>query len=300
MIRTPARNGSEDDGAIMKAMKRRAFLASASLTAAAAAIPASAKALSTVGVQLYTVRSILPEKPLETLKAIEQIGYRECEVTRAGIDKIWPSLKQTLLKPVSIHLDTALFMKDRAELPTVLDDCVRRGFGYVVCPYVAVQDRGGAEVMKRLADTLNGAGRKCKAAGVTLAYHNHAFEFEPCGAGTLLDVLLGAADPQLVSLELDMMWSQVAGVSPVSVLEKYHGRIPLMHLKNVKPGVAKMYNERIPREAFAEVGNGVIEVPRVLAAARKAGVKHYFVEQDQTPGDPVDSLRQSYQYLQKL
>ncbi len=284
----------------MKAMKRRAFLASASLTAAAAAIPASAKALSTVGVQLYTVRSILPEKPLETLKAIEQIGYRECEVTRAGIDTIWPSLKQTSLQPVSIHLDTALFMKDQAQLPAVLDDCVKRGFAYVVCPYIAPQDRGGAEVMKRLAGTLNEVGKKCKAAGVTLAYHNHAFEFEPFGAGTLLDVLLGAADPQLVSLELDMMWSQVAGVSPVSVLEKYHGRIPLMHLKNVKPGVPKMYNERIPRDAFAEVGNGVIEVPRVLAAARKAGVKHYFVEQDQTPGNPVDSLRQSFQYLRTL
>jgi len=113
-------------------------------------------------------------------------------------------------------------------------------------------------------------------------------------------VLLGAADPQLVSLELDMMWSQVAGVSPVSVLEKYHGRIPLMHLKDVKRGVPKMYNERIPRDAFAEVGNGVIETPRVLAAARKAGVRHYFVEQDQTPGNPVDSLRQSFEYLRKL
>jgi sugar phosphate isomerase/epimerase len=74
----------------------------------------------------------------------------------------------------------------------------------------------------------------------------------------------------------------------------------LMHLKNVAKEVKPQFNESIPRTAFREVGNGSIDVPAVLKAAAKAGVKHYFVEQDQTPGDPVASLRESYQYLQKL
>jgi sugar phosphate isomerase/epimerase len=74
----------------------------------------------------------------------------------------------------------------------------------------------------------------------------------------------------------------------------------LMHLKNVAPGVQKQYNETVPRTTFREVGNGVVDMPAVLKAASAAGVQHYFVEQDQTPGDPIASLRQSFEYLQKL
>jgi len=55
-----------------------------------------------------------------------------------------------------------------------------------------------------------------------------------------------------------------------------------------------------PKDAFKEVGSGSIDIPAVLKAADAAGVKHYFVEQDQTPGDPIASLRQSYKYLSSL
>jgi sugar phosphate isomerase/epimerase len=133
-----------------------------------------------------------------------------------------------------------------------------------------------------------------------LCYHNHAFDFAPSGDGTLLDVLLGEADPKLVSLELDIMWAHVAGVEPVSVLKKYGERIALIHLKNIAPGIGKQYNESVPKTAFREVGNGAIDIPAVLAAASDAHVQHYFVEQDQTQGDPVNSLRESYRYLESL
>src|SRR3954469_517414 len=102
-----------------------------------ASIPVFARTLKTVGVQLYTVRTILPEKPMETLRAIEEIGYREVEVVGASLDQIWTSLKQTSMKPVSLHLDTALFMRDQDKLPAALDDAKSRGFQYVVCPYIA-------------------------------------------------------------------------------------------------------------------------------------------------------------------
>src|SRR5207248_6059443 len=98
----------------MTHINRRSFLATAIVAAA------HARTLKTIGVQLYTVRSILPEKPLETLKALEQIGYREAEVVQAGIDKIWAALKQTSLKPVSLHMDTALFTRNQDKLPAAL------------------------------------------------------------------------------------------------------------------------------------------------------------------------------------
>ena len=277
-------------------MLRRQFLAAAAVSA----VRLSGAKLKTVGVQLYTLRTIIDEKPLEVLQALERMGFRECEVIQGNMEKIWDSLQQTRLKPVSLHLNTAMFTRDRAKLPAALDDAKKRGFAYVVCPYIAPQDRGGVEVIKRLAETLNQAGAMCANSGLKLAYHNHAFEFEPAGSGTLLDVLMSTSDPKLVTLELDIMWAQVAGVDPVSVLQKYGKRVTLMHLKNVAPGVGPQFNEKVPREAFREVGNGAVDIAAVLRAAEKAGVQHYFVEQDQTPGNPLDSLQKSYQHLERI
>ena len=277
-------------------MLRRRFVAAAATSVAR--LPGAK--LKTAGVQLYTLRTIIDEKPLEVLKALEEMGFRECEVTQNNMDKIWDSLQQTKLKPVSLHLDTAMFTRDQAKLPTALEDAKKRGFSFVVCPYIAPQDRGGVDVIKRLAETLNKAGEMCAKSGLKLAYHNHAFEFEPAGAGTLLDVLMNTSDPKLVTLELDIMWSHVGGVDPVSILQKYGKRVALMHLKNVAAGVGPQFHEKVPHEVFREVGNGAVDIPGVLRAAVKAGVQHYFVEQDQTPGSPLDSLKQSYAYLQQL
>jgi sugar phosphate isomerase/epimerase len=281
-------------------MEVMAFLTRRQILALAASSAAQARALKSIGVQLYTVRDVLPEKPMETLRALEQIGFTEVEVVAEGIDKIWSSLKQTSLKPVSLHLDTLLFTSDRAKLPAAIEDARHRGFRYVVCPYVRPEDRGGADVMRKLGETLNKAGEICNKSGLRLCYHNHAFEFETSGQGTLFDVLMNATDPKLAAIELDVMWTQVAGVNPVDVLKKYGERVELMHLKDVEKGVPVQYSEGIPRSAFREVGAGVVDFVAVLKAAASAGIKHYFVEQDQTPGDPIASLRQSYAFLQKL
>jgi sugar phosphate isomerase/epimerase len=277
-------------------MTRRAAIASA-----ISASVLSAKTLKTFGAQLYSLRSIINDKPLEVLQGLESAGYTEAEVILGNIDKVWDSLKQTKLKPVSIHMDTALFFNNEAKLNAALDAAKAKGFAYVVCPYIAPKDRGGVDVIKKLADTLNLAGKRASAAGMQLCYHNHAFEFEPVagGKGNLLDVLMENTDKKLVGLEFDIMWAQVGGVPPVEVFQKYGGRIPLVHLKNVAKGIGPQYNERVPKEAFQEVGSGVIDIPAVLRAAAKAGAKHYFVEQDQTPGDPLVSLRGSATYLKK-
>ncbi|MBZ2177311.1 MAG: sugar phosphate isomerase/epimerase [Acidobacteria bacterium] len=280
----------------MQTLSRRTFVA-----ASAAALTLEAKSLKTFGAQLYSLRSIIDKDPLVVLQGLEAAGYTEAEVIRGNMDKIWSALKQTKLKPVSLHIDTRMFTADIDKLNATLDDAKQRGFRYAVCPYIAPQDRGGVDVIKKLADTLNQAGQRCQAAGIQLCYHNHAFEFEPVKeGGTLLDVLMKNTDPKLVGLELDIMWAQVGGVEPVKLFAQYKGRIPLVHMKNVKAGIGPQYHERVPREAFEEVGKGVIAIGPVLQAAQKAGAKHFFVEQDQTPGNPLDSLRGSAQYLKSL
>ncbi|MBL8237743.1 MAG: TIM barrel protein [Bryobacterales bacterium] len=279
-------------------MNRRQLLASL----AAGSLSLQAKKLKNIGCQLYTLRSVIDGNPKAILDQLQEAGYGEVEAVRGNLSKIWDSLKQTKLKPVSLHIDTQYFTVQKDKLGPALDDAKAKGFKYVVCPYIAPADRGGVDVIKKLADTLNSAGAKCKAAGTMLCYHNHAFEFEPVagGKGNLLDVLMESTDPALVGLEFDIMWSAVGGTDPIDVLKKYKGRVPLLHVKDLGPNITVRYNEKVPKEAFKEAGAGVLELPKILKAANENGTKHFFVEQDQTPGDPMASLKQSIAYLKKL
>jgi sugar phosphate isomerase/epimerase len=261
----------------------------------------SASRLRTIGVQLYTVRGVLPKKPEETLKAIAGIGYREIEATYGGLDAIWPAVASSGLQPVSIHLDNTL-MNDGKEddLARALDQVKKWGFHFAVFPYLPPAERGGLEKIRVLCDRLNRAGEKCRAAGLRFCYHNHAFEFEPMGGTTGFQVMMDRLDKKLCNFELDLFWVSVAGNDPAALLGQLSGRVPLVHLKDKPAGTPVLYKESVDRSAFKEVGNGSLDWKAILRAAASAKVEHYFVEQDQTPGDPLDSLRQSFEYLSKL
>jgi len=280
---------------------RRDLLKSVSLAAALPAAKLAARQLRTIGVQLYTVRNVLPQKPAETLHAIEAMGYREIEATYGGLDQIWPAIEGTHLKAVSVHLDNTLMNAGKEDdLARAIDQAKKWGFAYAVFPYLPPAERGGLDKIRALTDKLNQAGQKCRAAGLDFCYHNHAFEFEPMEGTTGFQVMMDRLDKKLCGFELDCFWVSVAGHDPVALLQKLAGRVPLVHLKDKAPGTPVMFKESVDRGAFKEVGNGAIDWPAVLRAAASAGVQHYFVEQDQTPGDPLESLRQSFGYLSKL
>lgn len=253
---------------------------------------------SNLGVQLYTVRNVIGKDPAATLQAIQKIGYTEIEAIYASLDEIWPALKQTSLQPVSVHIDEAIFVKGGSGLDAALANAKERGFKYAVVPYIPVDQRGGADMFKRLADTLNKSGEKANANGLHLCYHNHAFEFKPLDGKTGLEMLMSETQKDLVSLELDIFWASVAGHNPVDVLKTYSGRVRLLHLKDKSRAFTQtQFNENVPKDTFKEDGSGSVDIPAALAAANTAGVEHYFVEQDQTPGDPIASLQKSFNYL---
>jgi sugar phosphate isomerase/epimerase len=281
-------------------MTRRNFVvrSAAALPAASALSAFEPLRASDLGVQLYTVRDTITKDPGKDLKAIEAIGFQEVEVVYATLDKIWPALKETKLKAVSAHVDTAFFMEGGAKLDEAIGALKEKGFSFIVLPYVPPSERGGADTFKKLAEVLNKAGEKSRAAGLTLCYHNHAFEFEPLDGTTGLEMMLKETQKSLVSLELDIFWASVAGHKPVDFMKQHAGRIALLHLKDKAAGVPVQYNERVEKNAFKEVGHGSIDIAGVLAEAKRIGVKNYFVEQDQTPGDPLDSLKQSFKYLE--
>ncbi len=285
----------------MSRLTRRTFLGRTAALASVAKFSFARNPLTKhdLGVQLYTVRNIIGKDPAAVLKSIQDIGYTEVEATYGNLHEIWSALKQTQLKAVSVHVDFDIFKAGGSKLDDALADVKKLGFEYAVVPYIPVPDRGGLDVFKSLAQMLNRSGERAKAHGLKLCYHNHAFEYKTLPNGVMgLDVLMNETQKNLVGLELDIFWASVAGHDPVAILQKFSGRIPLLHLKDKAPGLPTQYNENVPPATFKEIGNGSINIPAVLEAADKEGVQHYFVEQDQSP-DPIASLRQSYEYLEK-
>ena len=280
---------------------RRQFLKTAASAAPfAAALPslAAGRHLKNIGVQLYTVRSIIDDNPAAVLKAIEEDGYTEVEAIYASMPKIETALKATRLKPVSMHIDMALFA-DESKMKEALDKAKGWGFQYAVYPYVPEPQRG-EDSLKGIVEQLNRAGEYGKKLGLKVCYHNHAFEFNPAGGKRPLDILLGGTQKDLVFFEADLFWVSVAGQDPVAFLKEHAGRVVLAHMKDKAKGFPVQYNERVPKDTFKEVGNGSLDFAAILKTAASTGVQHYFVEQDQTPGDPLASLKTSYDYLHKL
>ena len=289
----------------MKDISRRSLLKAAGTLAGLRAVAASSAqhSLNSIGLQLYSVRNVIADNdPAEVLKSIEKIGYLEAELVWASLDRVWPGFQGTKLKPVSIHMDSTLFQAgNRAKLTAAIHTVQQCRFEYMVYPAVPRPERtSGLDYFKALADTLNGAGAECQKSGVQLCFHNHAYEFHPVGSSSPWEVLTTQTDPHLVNFELDIFWASVAGHDPAEMLKRYAGRFPLVHLKNKPAGMPVQFNEDVPHEAFKEVGDGVLNIPAILRTASDTGVRHFFVEQDWTPGNPVDSLRKSYDYLSKL
>jgi len=281
-------------------ISRRNFLAAASVGTALVR-NGWGRQLRTIGVQLYTVRDVLPKNPKPVLAALDSIGYREAEPTYAQLSQFGPEIQATRMKVIAVHLDSAMVSQGKdAELDRALQLAKQMGITYAVMPYVPPAERNGLEGMRILADKLNNAGEKCRAAGLSFAYHNHAFEFDPKEGTTPFDILLQRTDRSLMGFEVDLFWASVAGQDLPALLKKLSGHVPLVHVKDKAKDTPVQYNEQVPKTTFQEAGHGVVEWAKVLSAADAAGVKHYIVEQDQTPGDPVESLRQSFSYLSKL
>jgi sugar phosphate isomerase/epimerase len=282
--------------------------------AAAACVPAFGQAPHQAGVQLYTVRDIVLKRPLETLQAIADIGYRELEILRDQVVPLAPYLKRVGLRPVSMHFETPLLTgnwkawKD-ADMPPIeprvtFEDAIAvardHGFEYIVFNYLAPEERLGLDFYRALSDKLNTAAQRCRSAGLRFCYHNHDFEFEPKPTHKPMEILLEHLDKNLIGLEVDTFWVSMAGVDAAAFLKQNAGRVELVHLKDRAPGTSVHYDiATVPNNTFRELGSGDLPIRDILSAASQAGAKHYFVEQDFS-SDPIRSLKQSYTYLRRI
>jgi sugar phosphate isomerase/epimerase len=304
--------------ASMSKPTRREVIALAPLAMAGAW--ASARTLSAqtafparLGVQLYTVRDSLGTLDA-TLKTLAEIGFTELETLRPVLAALPPLLKAHGLSAPSGHFDTPLvtgnaelWSKLAGPLPAgysiekAIEQAKTVGMKYMVLAYLLPQERQSIDDYKRYADRMNEVGRTCKAAGLQFAYHHHSFEFVTMNGERPWDVLLARCDKDLVALEVDVFWLAAAGLDPAATIRQLGSRVKLVHLKDrAKDAPVALDESKVPPAAFKEVGSGGLDFPAILKACRDAGVQHYFVEQDHTPGPPPESLRKSVAYLRSV
>ena len=247
--------------------------------------------LTNIGLQLYTVRRELATDFEGTLAKVAALGFRSVEF--AGYHERAPGLvkaalvRQRLAAP-SAHVTTTAL---RGQLPETIEAAKVIGHEYLVCGYVPAEERRSLDDYKKLADLLNRSGEQLQKSSIQFCYHNHDFEFERAGGEIPYDLLLAQTDARLVRMELDLYWITKAGHDPLGYFAKHSGRFPLLHVKDM---------DGTPKRFFTEAGRGVIDFKRIFAAAASAGVKHYFVEQDETPASPFESIRVSMGYLKRL
>jgi sugar phosphate isomerase/epimerase len=293
-------------------MNRRSFLRTALASSIvlgnaprAAAMDGGKSYVENIGLQLYTLRDALGKDAAGTLRAVAEAGYRQVEMF--GFPNCQPLIDGAKAAGLAMHSthfqwDSVVNPKDDSfdDFKKIIERAAEIGLSHLVVPYLQDEFRRSLDDYRKLAENFNKAAALTKEVGIQLGYHNHAFEFEPKDGGKTGFDIFEAEFSDDMHFELDVFWVKVAGVDPSALLGKLGGgRISQLHLKDLKEGIAIPNFGSLPQDAFQEVGDGVIPMAPLLAAAAKAGVTHCHVEQDQSP-DFMASIRQSIGYLKKL
>ena len=282
-------------------MKRREFIQSSAVTAAGLlSLPALANApriKGQLGLQLYTLRESIVKAPKEILRKVSEFGYRELETFGYRDGKIYgmpfaefnKCAEDLGMKVVSGHYGLDQATSDSWE--KAISDAKAIGQEYMVVPYLAESDRKTIDDYKKVCDQLNHAGEACARQGIRFGYHNHAFEFDNMGGQKPFDLMLKELDPKYVGIEMDIYWVVRAGADPIKYFERFPGRFEQWHVKDM--------SKKNPDEN-ADIGTGTIDYKSIFAKAGKAGMKHWYVEQESYPGAPLDSVSASAKYLKTL
>jgi sugar phosphate isomerase/epimerase len=290
------------------AMNRRTFLETAATISAATLFSsrfgwaAGEHKINKVAVQLYTVRDLMKDDFEGTIAKVAQIGYKEVEF--AGYfgrtaQQVKDILTKNGLTAPSTHVQ---YDELDDKFPSVIEFSKTVGMSYIICPWIPEDVRKSPDIWKQASEKFNKCGEQTKKAGMQFGYHNHWFEFLPIDGKLPYDELLKDCDASLVKMEMDLCWIIAAGGEPVKYFEKYPGRFPLVHVKdlktkpNVTSGGAQNYGDTVD---LTEVGSGIIDWKKIFAHSQQAGIKHYIVEHDH-PKQPIESITKSYQYLSNL
>jgi sugar phosphate isomerase/epimerase len=284
----------------MSNSSRRSFLKATGAVAATACAGvgrlSAAPLRLPIGLQLYSVRELLPKDFDGTLRKVREAEYTEVEA--AGYyDKTALEFRHAMdkagLRCVSTHHPLGVL---RPQLDSLIEYGHQLGLEYIICSSSMRRDPAATGPLNLddwhwVASEFNRIGEKVKAAGMIFGAHNHTPEFGSEGGVVFYDELLRLTDPRLVVFEMDCGWVSAAGRNPVDYLSKTPERFPLLHVKDMVKG---------PTEAFHStvMGRGTVNYAPILRAA--TGLKHYFIEQEEYDIDPIEALRLDAEYMRKL
>ncbi len=259
-----------------------------------------------IGLQLYSVREMLPKDYEGTLKKVASIGYQEVEA--AGFfghtaAEVKTDMSEAGLRCVSAHYPLHDLQPRLAEIIAFHNEL---GAHYIICaspgrknPSAAAHSTLTLEDWRWNADQFNTIGRQVKQAGLQFGYHNHTPEFARTESMVPYDELLRLTDPAVVTFEMDCGWVTVGGGDPVAYLTKFPDRISMLHVKDFQRALESASPGQRPKSA--ELGRGTTNFQGIFAAAKKAGnIKHYFVEQEEYDMPPFEALQIDAEYMKNF
>ena len=250
---------------------------------------------SQIAVTMYTLRDFcnLPEDIVRTFARVRKIGYRDIQISGAGLMAVHPPdlarmVADAGLRIIGSHIGLQLM---RDDLKNVIWRLHQWNCAYTAVPYMPPEERATLEDWKARAKEFVALGRAFAKEGITLQYHNHHFEFQKFGGKAALEILYASTSPKFLQAEIDVAWVARGGGDPAAWCRRVKGRMDQVHLKDWM-----MIGEE---PSWTEVGEGNLNWPAILKACRTAGVRHYIVEQDDCPvtQDPFRSIRISYRNL---
>lgn len=252
-----------------------------------------------IGVQLYSFRNQIPKDIPGTLQKIREMGIVELEGGGSyGLPRLeFKSMIDKMgFKMVSIGAD---FEKLQNDLPGVIAEAKAFGAKYVVCFWIPHNgDEFNLDNAKKGIEVFNAAGKILKENDLSLCYHPHGYEFRPYEKGTLFDYIMTKLNADWVNFEMDVFWIKHPGQDPVELLKKYPGRFKLMHLKDRKPGTIGNQNGKADVETNVVLGTGDVGIADIMKVAKKAGVKHFFIEDESSRS--MEQVPQSLAFLKTL
>jgi sugar phosphate isomerase/epimerase len=246
-----------------------------------------------VGCQVYPVRDALGKDFEGTLNALASIGYRTIEMCsppsyRGGfaplVDMKASDMRARIhaagLGCESCHFGFKELKENLAERIAFAQEL---GLKQMVLSSFGLRRNATMDEWTQAAAELNPIGEKVQKAGMQLGYHNHTFDFAEIGGALIYDKLMGAFDPGLVKMQFQVSVISL-GYEAATYLTRYSGRFISLHLQDWSAAEKKT----------APIGQGDVDWKKLFTAAKKAGVKNYFVEMD------MEVMKASYPYLHAL
>ena len=252
-----------------------------------------------IGLEIYSLRDSLSKDVPGSIKKIQNFGFKYLEIGAPygglTMENYTGLLKDAGLKPVSIHLQFDQWRNDPEGAARQAHDL---GLEYAGCPWIPHSGSFTEKDCLAAAQVFNRAAKALDKYGIKFFYHPHGYEFVPTAGGTLFDLLMKKTD-QDVYYQMDVFWIVFPGQDPVKLLKQYGKRWQLMHLKDLKNGVATgSLNPETDLRNDVAIGTGQIHWPELLQTAKKLGIKYYFIE-DESP-EVESQIPVSMRYLEQI